>query len=495
MTLYSVSRQILPASLFSLLLSFFLQTAALGEVTLSPLFAPGCVLQKDKPIQIFGNARPQEIVTAEIAGLKGSTTTSSKGRFLITLPPLLPAGGPYSLKVKGQNSIVVNNIHIGEVWLLLGDNAQDKASEAIEPDASANFSRGKIISVFRLKENLAAAPQRLTKGKWQEATKLEPTMANLLAMKLSDNLKGAVGIIDARFPRMPVKSWISQEGYTSKIDLQNIYARSCQSEETIQKAFKEWALTGNSLLQIPETLTNIATATHNGMIAPVLPYSFRGLVWYESGIDMKSTGEYATLLPVLVQDLRLRLKQEQLPIIMVQLGQVANNGSILQEKNSPAALLRQSQYKSRLIPRNFLIVTADLEDPTGKTEKPKIQLESEITDRILAVALSTQYQKYKPYKQPYLEYLEPQKESLRLAIGNAQGQLVSKDGDTPLGFEIAGLDHSYLPAKARLEGTAIILESPEIKKPLYARYAWSTNPRLSIFNGEGLPLSPFASDR
>jgi len=73
--------------------------------------------------------------------------------------------------------------------------------------------------------------------------------------------------------------------------------------------------------------------------------------------------------------------------------------------------------------------------------------------------------------------------------------LRSRDGDFVMGFELAGLDHNFQPAKAVITGNTITLSNELVKKPLYARYAWTTNPRLGVFNKVDLPLSPFDSDR
>jgi len=467
--------------------------SAMATVKLSPLFSDGCILQKDKTIYIFGNALPGEVVEAEINGLKEKVVTSSKGRFLIAMPPLLKPGGPYNLRVKGQNEIIIKDIYLGEVWLLLGDNAADGTPDVKKQ--APKTSQNNLVRVFHVKENLSQTLQRQTTGTWQNVGSSRPGFANLIASKLGDNLSGAVGVIDARFPRMPVKSWLSPQAFEEKIDHRNIYQKYAITEDKYKEATTEWQEKNQDLLQIPEALREAASLTYNGTVGPVTPFSLRGAIWTEGGIDIKSAGDYTTLFPLIIKDVRSKFKQEQLPFITIQLGQIEDNGSLMKDKNSPAALLRQAQYKSRLIPKNTLVVTADLDDPYAKQRKGDYEIAQQVADRTIDAILATEYKKQKPYRGPVFQYAEPNAEKLKLYFGDTQGLLRSRDGDFVMGFELAGLDHNFQPAKAVITGNTITLSNELVKKPLYARYAWTTNPRLGVFNKVDLPLSPFDSDR
>ena len=324
--------------------------SAMATVKLSPLFSDGCILQKDKTIYIFGNALPGEVVEAEINGLKEKVVTSSKGRFLIAMPPLLKPGGPYNLRVKGQNEIIIKDIYLGEVWLLLGDNAADGTPDVKKQ--APKTSQNNLVRVFHVKENLSQTLQRQTTGTWQNVGSSRPGFANLIASKLGDNLSGAIGVIDARFPRMPVKSWLSPQAFEEKIDHRNIYQKYAITEDKYKEATTEWQEKNQDLLQIPEALREAASLTYNGTVGPVTPFSLRGAIWTEGGIDIKSAGDYTTLFPLIIKDVRSKFKQEQLPFITIQLGQIEDNGSLMKDKNSPAALLRHCLLYTSPSPRD-----------------------------------------------------------------------------------------------------------------------------------------------
>lgn len=253
----------------------------------------------------------------------------------------------------------------------------------------------------------------------------------------------------------------------------------------------------------------VATTLFNGSIHPLLPYALRGIIWYQGESNTPRAWQYRTALPLLIEDWRQKWDDPQLSFLYCQIANVQEKPA--RPAESATAELRESQHMARTIPHTAEIVLID----QGEVDV-HFRDKSETGARLARAALGLTYGKDKPYSGPVYSRMEKLPGSIRLHFTHTDGGLIarplperyiirSKTGDTkPLvpprpgcelqGFAICGEDHKWLWADARIDGNSVVVSSPEVPDPIAVRYGWSENPTCNLYNGAGLPASPFRTD-
>jgi sialate O-acetylesterase len=233
------------------------------------------------------------------------------------------------------------------------------------------------------------------------------------------------------------------------------------------------------------------TALYNAMIAPFLPYSLKGIVWYQGETNVWKPEVYASLLPALAKDWRTQFKQPELPFLYVQLPGFQDRNFLPSESNM--AVLREGQLKSLSIPRSAMAVTLDLgewNDIHPLTKKP-------IGERLALAARKIAYGENLVSSGPIYESNAIEGNRIRIRFRETgSGLAINKtDEDELTYFAIAGKDKKFVWAKAIIERNTVVVWSDEVAEPLYVRYGWADNPEgANLINVEGLPASPFRTD-
>jgi sialate O-acetylesterase len=233
------------------------------------------------------------------------------------------------------------------------------------------------------------------------------------------------------------------------------------------------------------------TALYNAMIAPFLPYSLKGIVWYQGETNVWKPEVYASLLPALAKDWRTKFKQPELPFLYVQLPGFQDRNFLPSESNM--AVLREGQLKSLIIPRSGMAVTLDLgewNDIHPLTKKP-------IGERLALAARKIAYGENLVSSGPIYESNAIEGNRIRIRFRETgSGLAINKtDEDELTYFAIAGKDKKFVWAKAIIERNTVVVWSDEVAEPMYVRYGWSDNPEgANLINVEGLPASPFRTD-
>ncbi len=233
------------------------------------------------------------------------------------------------------------------------------------------------------------------------------------------------------------------------------------------------------------------TALYNAMIAPFLPYSLKGFVWYQGESNVGKPGVYESLLPALANDWRTKFKQPELPFLYVQLPGFQDRNFLPSESNM--AVLREGQLKSLNIPRSGMAVTLDLgewNDIHPLTKKP-------IGERLALAARKIAYGENIVSSGPIYESNAIEGNRIRIRFRETGSGLAIKktDEDELTYFAIAGKDKKFVWAKAIIERNTVVVWSDEVAEPMYVRYGWADNPDgANLINVEGLPASPFRTD-
>lgn len=231
---------------------------------------------------------------------------------------------------------------------------------------------------------------------------------------------------------------------------------------------------------------------YNAMIAPILPLSIRGAIWYqgESNADnTKDALEYSTLFPAMINDWRNHWGQGDFPFLFVQL---SSFGAV---RTEPAecnwGFLREAQTKTLALPNTAMAVTIDVGNPTNIHPQQK----KEVGDRLAAGALKTVYGKTKLVAGgPQLKGFSIKGNQVILEFNNTGTGLMMK-GKELKHFAVAGADKKFVWADAVIKGNTIVVSCKTGIKPVAIRYAWANSPvDANLYNKEGFPAVPFRTD-
>ncbi|UOR05958.1 sialate O-acetylesterase [Hymenobacter aerilatus] len=242
----------------------------------------------------------------------------------------------------------------------------------------------------------------------------------------------------------------------------------------------------------PGGAQNEPTLLFNAMIAPLIPYAIKGVIWYQGESNASRAAQYQKLFPTMIRDWRGRWQEGDFPFLFVQLA------NFQPDQDQPAdyewAELREAQRQTLSLPNTGMAVAIDI----GNTNDIHPRNKQEVGRRLALAARRVAYNdKNVVYSGPTFEKMEPRGTTVRLTFSNLGGGLVLKDASGPYlkGFAVAGADRKFHWAQGRLEGNTLVLSSKEVSQPQAVRYDWSNSPTPNLYNKAGLPASPFQANR
>jgi sialate O-acetylesterase len=230
---------------------------------------------------------------------------------------------------------------------------------------------------------------------------------------------------------------------------------------------------------------NAPSALFNGMIAPLLPYAIRGAIWYQGESNADRAQQYQTLFPAMIRDWRRAWGQGDFAFYFVQLANYMARWPNPTE--SKWAELREAQTMALALPKTGMAVTIDI----GEADDIHPSNKSDVGLRLALNALHQTYgcRDVIPCG-PLFHSLKREGSSLRISFDSV-GPGLECQGETLVGFAVAGEDGRFIWAAAKIDGEEVVVSSPDVPLPLSVRYAWADNPEANLFNMAGLPASPF----
>ena len=242
---------------------------------------------------------------------------------------------------------------------------------------------------------------------------------------------------------------------------------------------------------LPLTFENYPTMPgilFEGMIQPLAPLALRGAIWYQGEANSQRAQQYRSLLPAMIGDWRVAFQQGDFPFYIVSLPK------FMPHREAPGddawAELREAQaFAARAVTNCALAVTVD----TGEADNIHPKEKRVVGERLALCALANEYGQKVTFAGPTFKAATPLPGALELHFTNTEGGLVAKGGP-PGEFSVAGNDHQWHWADAKIQGDSVIVSSPQVPEPRAARYAWQANPHATLFNGAGLPATPFRTD-
>lgn len=474
---------------------------ARGDVTLPYILCDHMVVQRDLPVHIWGKAAPGEGVSVAFRGASRSTTADGLGLWSIYLPPG-EAGGPFEVSVKGRNAIVLKDVLVGDVWLASGQsNMEWPVAWAANAQAEIAAAKHPKIRLVRAMHRVSEYPLDNFVGQlWAECS--PGTVANFSAAayyfgrRLQEDLGVPIGLIQSAWGGTPLDAWTSLDAISADASLMPVIAEWARlmhgyGEDLLryQKDLAAWK-TGGRKHPEPELRTGpggpfTPAGLYNAMIVPLTNYPIRGVIWYqgEENTAPERAPVYGRLFRTMIRDWRRAWKQGDFPFLFVQLA------AYRAAPDSEWPELREAQRHALALANTAMAVTIDIGDPGSIHPKNK----QEVGRRLARAARALSYGEKIEYAGPLYRQATGEKGALRLWFDHAGGGLKMK-GDRLKGFEIAGGDHKFVPAEARIEGSTVVVGNKAVPSPIYVRYGWADYPDCNLFNVEGLPASPFRSE-
>ncbi|MCK5173333.1 MAG: sialate O-acetylesterase, partial [Planctomycetes bacterium] len=445
---------------------------AFADVRLPSVIDSRMVLQQGSDARIWGWAEPGEKVSISASWKRNARATAGKdGKWLAKIQTP-KAGGPYTITVKGNNTITLENVLLGEVWVCSGQsnmqwslkNTEDAEKHIVE----ANFPN---IRLFKVTRAVASEPQEDCEGNWAECS--PETVAGFSAVayyfgrKLYEELDVPIGLIHSSWGGTPAEAWTRKE-YLEKDDvLKPILERHKlkienlpNAEKWFPKKYKEWQqqaeeakAKGKRVPKAPEKPTERnqrdPSSLYNGMIAPLIPYGIKGAIWYQGEANVIRSWQYRKLFPTMITNWRKDWKQGNFPFYYVQLAPF-NYG-----EERPSEELREAQFMTLSLAKTGMAVTMDIGDPTNIHPTNKL----DVGKRLALWALAKDYgMKKLVYSGPLYKSKKIERDKIRLSFNHVGSGLISTGGELTH-FTIAGSDKEFVDAKAVIDGKTIVVSS------------------------------------
>lgn len=444
--------------------------AVLADVRLPSIFGNHMVLQQNADVAVWGWADAGEEVTVELGESQAVTEAGADGKWSVRLAAGA-AGGPHQLTVRGKNTITLDDVLLGDVWVGSGQsNMQWSVAQSDNPQeeiAAANYPEIRLFTVAR---SIAQEPQDDCQGEWVVCS--PETIAGFSAVlyyfgrHLHQEVNIPMGLINTSWGGTIVEAWTSRETLESDPDYQPILERSA--------VFRT-------------DTPNQASVLYNGMVHPIIPFSIRGVTWYQGESNVSRAVQYQKLFPAMIADWRQHWGQGDFPFYFVQLAPYRYRNL----DPRMCAELWEAQRLTLQVPNTGMAVTMDI----GNIEDIHPKNKQDVGRRLALWALAKDYgQEDLVYSGPLYDAMEVEENQIRLRFTHVGSGLASMDGGPLSHFTIAGSDGQFVPAEAVIDGETVVVSSEAISQPVAVRFAWRDDAEPNFANQEGLPASPFRTD-
>ncbi|MDG1894190.1 MAG: sialate O-acetylesterase [Fuerstiella sp.] len=436
---------------FSLLAASFINTCAVrGDVKLPAVLDSHMVVQRDQPVRIWGWAEAGEEVTVTLAEETQKTVADGAGRWLVELKAQEADGKPRQIRVVGKNTIDLEDVLVGEVWIGSGQSNMEwqlkNTTGSAEAIAAADHADVRLFHVPKVQADKIADD---VNAKWKACTPENvPTFSAVLyyfGKRLHDDLNVPIGLINSSWGGSPIEPWTIKGGNSGGM--------------------------------------------YNGMIAPLTNVAVKGAIWYqgETNVIRKNKLTYADKMKDLIEGWRKEFRNDELAFHFVQIAPWSG------ERYEPGQLpaLWEAQVATLKIPHTGMAVTTDLVDNIADIH-PRNKLD--VGNRLALWALAGTYgRRGMTYSGPLYKSLKIDGSTARLTFAHADG-MNSRDGNPLREFQIAGESGEFVDATAEIDGNVIVVSAESVATPTQVRFGWHKLANPNLINGAGLPASPFQTD-
>ncbi|QKJ28521.1 sialate O-acetylesterase [Mucilaginibacter mali] len=470
--------------IYTLLILLACRIGASAEVVLPKILGNGMVLQREKPIPVWGTASVGEKVTVKFGKQSKSTAADASGKWQVMLDAMPASAKGETLIISGTNTIKLTDILVGEVWLCSGQsnmsyemrknskvNKPDTMTTAYSPVDEIEHAHNPQIRIFLVTQKNLAKPDSTHSG-WSiaqdSALRAFSAAGYFFAKNLNHDLKVPVGVICAAISGSRIEPWIPETEFDNSKNFKRISKDSAQVSGADGKFWHR-------------------------MIEPLVPLSLRGFLWYQGEANMTERESYMDKMEMLVNSWRTAWKDQQLPVYYVQIVPYyyskMKSTVVITPETLP--LFWEAQGMMQHQANMGMISTTDLNDDV-KNLHPMFKWE--IGRRLELVALAKTYHKPVVYSGPVYNGKFVDGDKMILSFSGIGDGLVSHDGKPLTHFTIAGKDGKFVPAIAVIKGNKVEVSAATVKAPVAVRFAWIEDAQPNFFNKNGLPAQPFRTD-
>ncbi|MFI0429354.1 sialate O-acetylesterase [Mariniflexile sp. HMF6888] len=453
-----------------------------AEVKLPAIVSSNMVLQRNTTIALWGWAEPNEKFKINTTWLDEplNIQANKDGSWRIDVKTT-SSKDPQTITIKSETSeIRLENILFGEVWLCSGQSNMQQPIMGYEGQptfgstmaiAKSNNANLRLFTVDRIGSLVPLRDVEKFTG-WEQASPSSVSsfsaVAYFFGQQLQEILDCPVGLIHTSWGGSSVQAWISKEAMSSyqNINLDHV--------------------------DITKGTNHIPTALFNSMINPLIPYTIKGVLWYQGESNRNEPENYEKLFPAMVKDWRLRWDIGDFPFYYVQIAPYLYGNNEVFQENDNSAFIRETQLQCLdKIPNSGIAIAMDIGEENC-IHPPK---KKEIADRLLFNALNQTYgYKSIDYASPVYDSLELKDEGIILKFKNAETGLYCYDELS--GFEIAGDDKVFYPANAKIvDRKNVFVKSSMVPNPVAVRYAWCNWTIGTLYDTNLLPASSFRTDK
>jgi len=515
---------------------------AQAAVRLPNIFGDNMVLQRNKPVRIWGWADKGEKVIITFAGQRKTITAGSDGKWSVELAPMVASDQGRVLTVKSpadDGQLTFKNVLVGDVWVLGGQSNMEAALRNIHDGDLEILSAGRP-AIRLMTIPLRAGPKALDnfprideynswskvterKGDWQvcspKTVQLFSAVGYVFGRRIHQITKVPIGLIDTSWGGTTVEAWISR-GTLGKIPGTAGLLKSWDDKiaaydpsKSLAEELRRWESRAKRLKATgkaappkptkpkpsPAANRNNPGAAYNAILSPMAGLTIKGALFYQginNSVGGARPGLYTKTFTALIPEWRRVFRDSKLPFgicQMVSWGFPPKIENTEKDMVSPAPYIRESQLKAhKAYPDTGFVIACDL----GHIQMHS-PFKTPLGERLARWALATQYDVNVNYRTPLYQSMKIEGNE---AIVSFDVPIHPKHGGRAeiKGFAIAGKDGHFYPARAFMaESNTVKVSSDFVPKPVAVRYAWATHPFGTLVgdSSRGLPAAPFRTDK
>jgi len=461
-----------------------------AQLSVSPVFSNNMVLQRNKPVVVWGKEKPGATVTVSFDTQKKSTITDENGVWKIWLKPLQVSTINKELTISASTTLVFTNVLVGDVWLCSGQSNMEYPLDRVSKKYKAgtkgtdegliemeNKNRLPIIRYINVDRTLKKQPELPSIG-WingnDYTVRLVTAIGYFFAKEIAEKTGIPIGIISSSWGGTRIEPWIPDWAYKQS----PVFKDSAQTPD-----FKIDGMHPGQMF--------------NAMIKPMLPLAIKGILWYQGESDLNSIGRanYAAKFNLFANTWRDLFNDKKIPLYYVQIAPhlYTKRKDALIHSTEALPEFWELQTSSLSIKNTGMVVTTDLVPDLSDIHPPYKWI---VAHRLANLAMAKLYgEKQTEFSGPKYASMKINKGSIALSFTHARSGLTIKDATELNWFSIAGADGNFVPASAKITGKKIIVSAPSVIAPTQVRFGWDETSQPNLFNNAGLPAIPFRTNQ
>ena len=494
--------------------SFCVSSFASDQLALPRVLSSHMVVERDLPVHVWGTSAAGRTVSVSFRGEQRTTTAAPSGRWSLYLRPG-SAGGPFEMTVTAAEpangaapgapaeTITLSDVLVGDVWVASGQSNMEFAMrQAATADADLPHADNPRIRLLIVNKKASQYPlDDIDTDGWAasspQSAKNFSAVGWYFGRDIEQREQVPVGVIDSTWGGTVADTWTREAALGANAALAPVFVQWGEMTERESDALlrdqdqarqrAEAKAAGRPEPEFPwhPMLQSWGPGMlWNGMIAPLTRFPIRGVIWYqgESNSALTRAPLYQRVFSTMIEDWRQRWGVGDFPFLFVQISNFKSN------QTEDWAQLREQQLKTLALRNTAMVVTIDIGNPDNVHPTDKV----DVGLRLARAARALSYGENVAYAGPVFRQATPEGRVIRVWFDHQSKGLAVKGGELT-GFEVAGADGKFVPAMAKIDGNTIVASSDAVPAPLEVRYGWANSPQCNLFDGEGLPASPFTS--